>query len=95
MPVRRDRSLEGKELFDCSDCQNRLDRECHDKEMNAVRQSYEHFSSMGSDPIEPRPYITKVLSGDVHFTFSTAVKLAKVLQMDFVPELKASPMNFA
>ena len=42
-----------------------------------------------------RPYITKVLSGDVHFTFSTAVKLAKALQMDFVPELKASPMNFA
>lgn len=36
-----------------------------------------------------RPYITKVLSGDVNFTFRTAVKLASSLQMDFFPELRA------
>lgn len=35
-----------------------------------------------------RPYITKVLSGDVSFTFHTAGKLAKALKMDFFPELK-------
>lgn len=35
-----------------------------------------------------RPYITKVLSGDVNFSFATAAKLANALQMDFLPELK-------
>lgn len=35
-----------------------------------------------------RPYITKVLSGDVNFTFHTAGKLATALKMDFFPELK-------
>lgn len=35
-----------------------------------------------------RPYITKVLSGDVSFTFRTAAKLARALKMDFFPELK-------
>lgn len=35
-----------------------------------------------------RPYITKVLSGDVSFTFHTAAKLAHALKMDFFPELK-------
>lgn len=35
-----------------------------------------------------RPYITKVLSGDVNFSFATAAKLANALQMDFFPELK-------
>lgn len=35
-----------------------------------------------------RPYITKVLSGDVNFSFTTAAKLARALQMDFLPELR-------
>lgn len=35
-----------------------------------------------------RPYITKVLSGDVSFTFRTAGKLAQALRMDFFPDLK-------
>lgn len=35
-----------------------------------------------------RPYITKVLHGDVNFTFHTATKLATALQMDFFPELR-------
>ena len=35
-----------------------------------------------------RPYISKVLSGDVSFTFHTAAKLAKALKMDFFPELR-------
>ena len=35
-----------------------------------------------------RPYITKVLHGDVNFTFRTATKLATALQMDFFPELR-------
>lgn len=35
-----------------------------------------------------RPYITKVLSGDVNFSFTTAAKLAHALQMDFFPELR-------
>jgi predicted transcriptional regulator len=35
-----------------------------------------------------RPYITKVLSGDVNFTFATAARFAKALGMDFFPVLK-------
>lgn len=35
-----------------------------------------------------RPYISKVLSGDVSFTFHTAAKLAYALKLDFFPELK-------
>jgi len=34
-----------------------------------------------------RPYVVEVLSRDVNITFRTADKLAKALQMDFVPEL--------
>lgn len=36
-----------------------------------------------------RPYITKVLHGDVNFTFSTAIRFAQALEMDFFPELRA------
>ncbi len=35
-----------------------------------------------------RPYITKVLHQDVNFSFRTAAKLARALQMDFFPELR-------
>ena len=35
-----------------------------------------------------RPYVTKVLSRDVNFSFRTAAKLANALKMDFFPELK-------
>ena len=35
-----------------------------------------------------RPYISKVLSGDVNFSFTTAAKLARALEMDFFPELR-------
>lgn len=35
-----------------------------------------------------RPYITKLMSGDVNITFATAIKLAKALQVDFMPELR-------
>ena len=35
-----------------------------------------------------RPYITKVLRQDVNFSFRTAAKLARALQMDFAPELR-------
>jgi hypothetical protein len=38
-----------------------------------------------------RPYITKVLRQDVNFSFRTAAKLARALQMDFSPELHPSP----
>lgn len=34
-----------------------------------------------------RPYITKVLSQDVNFSFRTAAKLAEALKMDFMPLL--------
>jgi len=34
-----------------------------------------------------RPYVVKVLSGDVNITFGTAMKFAKALGMDFVPGL--------
>ena len=37
-----------------------------------------------------RPYITKVLRQDVNFSFRTATKLARALQMDFIPELHPS-----
>ena len=35
-----------------------------------------------------RPYITKVLSHDVNFSFKTAAKLANALKMDFFPDLR-------
>ena len=34
-----------------------------------------------------RPYIAKVLSGDVNISFGTALKFAKALKMDFSPVL--------
>jgi len=51
--------------------------------------------SQGSDPQESarrmnvsRPYVTKVLSRDVNFSFRTAAKLANALKMDFFPDLR-------
>ena len=35
-----------------------------------------------------RPYVTKVLSGDVNISFRTAAKFARALQLDFLPVLK-------
>ena len=35
-----------------------------------------------------RPYITKLLQTDVNISFRTATKLAKALEMDFMPVLK-------
>ena len=35
-----------------------------------------------------RPYVTKVLSHDVNFSFRTAAKLANALKMDFFPDLR-------
>ena len=35
-----------------------------------------------------RPYVTKVLSHDVNFSFRTAAKLANALKMDFFPEVR-------
>jgi hypothetical protein len=35
-----------------------------------------------------RPYITKVLHDDVNFSFRTAARLARALEMDFFPELR-------
>ncbi len=35
-----------------------------------------------------RPYITKVMTHDVNFSFKTAAKLANALQMDFFPDLR-------
>ena len=35
-----------------------------------------------------RPYVTKVLSGDVNFSFTTAARLARALKMDFFPQLR-------
>ena len=35
-----------------------------------------------------RPYITKLLSGDVNITFGSAMRLARALEMDFMPELR-------
>ena len=35
-----------------------------------------------------RPYITKVLRQDVNFSFRTAARLARALEMDFFPELR-------
>ena len=34
-----------------------------------------------------RSYVTKVLHGDVNITFGAALRLAKALEMDFVPQL--------
>ena len=35
-----------------------------------------------------KPYVTKVLRRDVNFSFRTAAKLARALEMDFFPELR-------
>jgi len=35
-----------------------------------------------------RPYVAKVLAGDVNISFGTALKFAKALQMDFMPVLR-------
>ena len=35
-----------------------------------------------------RPYITKLMSGDVNITFETALRLAKAVKMDFMPQLR-------
>ena len=35
-----------------------------------------------------KPYITKVLRQDGNFSFRTAAKLARALEMDFLPELR-------
>ena len=35
-----------------------------------------------------KPYVTKVLRQDVNFSFRTAAKLARALEMDFFPELR-------
>ena len=35
-----------------------------------------------------KPYITKVLHQDVNFSFRTAARLARALEMDFFPELR-------
>lgn len=40
-----------------------------------------------------RPYVTKILSGDVNISFGSAAKLARALQMDFFPELRAKPVE--
>ena len=42
-----------------------------------------------------RPYITKVLSQDVNFSFRTAAKLANALKMDFMPELRPQETSAA
>jgi len=40
-----------------------------------------------------RPYITKVLSRDINFSFRTAAKLANALRMDFFPDLREQESN--
>ena len=40
-----------------------------------------------------RPYVTKVLSRDVNFSFRTAAKLANALKMDFFPDLREREGN--
>ena len=42
-----------------------------------------------------RPYVTKVLSHDVNFSFRTAAKLANALKMDFFPDLREQEPSVA
>jgi len=35
-----------------------------------------------------RPYVVKVLHGDVNITFGTALRFAQALEMDFLPKLE-------
>ena len=35
-----------------------------------------------------RPYVNKVLKGDVNITLGTAARFARALEMDFFPELR-------
>ena len=41
-----------------------------------------------------KPYITKVLRQDVNFSFRTAAKLARALEMDFFPDLRERPAGY-
>lgn len=34
-----------------------------------------------------RAYVSKVLTGDVNISFSTAIRFARALEMDFIPTL--------
>jgi len=38
-----------------------------------------------------RPYVVKVLHGDVNITFGTALRFAQALEMDFLPRLEKTP----
>ena len=40
-----------------------------------------------------KPYITKVMKGDVNFTFATAARFACALEMDFLPTLTPVKAN--
>ena len=42
-----------------------------------------------------RPYVIKVLHGDVNISFGTALRFAKALEMDFVPQLVAQNIMLA
>jgi len=46
-----------------------------------------NHSSLAKRMKASRPYVTKVLNGDVSVTLRTASRFAKALQMDFVPVL--------
>lgn len=38
-----------------------------------------------------RAYVSKVLSGDVSFTFATAIRFCRALELDFIPSASSSP----
>ena len=40
-----------------------------------------------------RPYVTKMLSGDVNISFGAAYRLARALEMDFFPTLARKPKS--
>lgn len=40
-----------------------------------------------------RPYINKVLHGDVNITLGTAARFAAALEMDFFPELREKKLR--
>ena len=42
-----------------------------------------------------RPYVTKMLAGDVNISFGAAYRLARALEMDFVPSLRRTRHKLA
>ena len=70
---------------------DRQDRFGVSEEVDSSDEGPGPFADGAREADESRPYVAKVLSGDVNISFRTAAKFAHALQLDFFPVLK--PMD--